>query len=384
MNMDVDLDGLFLHNSTYDYDVDYEYKEDFESRGSQAVLIPLLYSVEFVVGLLGNGLLLAVLVQKRRFWSVSDTFIVHLSVADILLLVMLPLWAAQAARPCGWCFNGFLCKISGAVFNINFYCGILLLVCVTVDRYMSIVHATQLYSHKRPHLAHISCLVVWLISLILAIPDWVFMVAKKYSAQERTLCVHKYSQSGTDWKLVSRLLHHMLGFLLPAAALIFCLSCILRRLLGSSKGLQKQRSIMVLLPLVGVFFLCWMPYNITLIVDTVRSSPKDADDPEGSLKTALMATSALGCLHACLRPLLYLGLCGNFRKQILATLKCTAVETESSLWELGVGEEVLPDQGPEGQQLKQMTDVDHQTAPSADEWTNTPSSGVTCSTPEGV
>ncbi|XP_070822540.1 C-X-C chemokine receptor type 3-like [Chaetodon trifascialis] len=356
MNMDVDLDGLFLHNGTYDYDEDYMYKEDFESRGSQAVLIPLLYSVEFVVGLLGNGLLLAVLVQKRRFWSMSDTFIIHLSVADILLLVMLPLWAAQAARPCGWCFVGFLCKISGAAFNINFYCGILLLVCVTVDRYLSIVHTTQLYSKKRPQLAHISCLLVWLISLILAIPDWVFMVAKKTSTLEpKTLCVHKYSQA--DWKLVSRLLHHMLGFLLPAAALIICCFCILRRLLSSSKGLQKQRSIMVFLPLVGVFFLCWVPYNITLIVDTIRSNP---DDPEGSLKTALMVTSALGCLHACLRPLLYLGLCGNFRKRTLAMLKRTEVETKSSLWELGVGEEVLPDQGPEGEQLKQMTDVDHQ------------------------
>lgn len=41
-------------------------------------------------------------------------------------------------------------------------------------------------------------------------------------------------------------------------------------------------------------------------------------------------------------------------------LRCTAVETESSLWELGVGEEVLPDQGHEGEELKQMTEVDHQ------------------------
>lgn len=101
-----------------------------------------------------------------------------------------------------------------------------------------------------------------------------------------------------------------------------------------------------------------MPYNITLIVDTIRSSLKKPND--GSLKTALTVTSALGCIHACLRPLLYLGLCTNFREQTLAMLRRATVESERSLWELGVGEEALPDQSHEGEELKQMTSVDHQ------------------------
>lgn len=119
MSMEVDLDGLFRHNGTYDYDESYEYNDDFESRGSKAVLIPVLYSVQLVVGLLGNGLLLVVLAQKRRSWTISDTFVFHQSVADISLLLTLPFWAAQAAQHCGWCFGGFLCKISGAVFNVS-------------------------------------------------------------------------------------------------------------------------------------------------------------------------------------------------------------------------------------------------------------------------
>lgn len=117
--MDVELDGLFRHNSTYDYDQDYEYEEDVESRGSAAVLITVLYSAELAIGLLGNGLLLAVLAQRRRSWSISDTFILHLSVADILLLTTLPFLATQAAQQCGWCFGGFLCNISKAVFNVS-------------------------------------------------------------------------------------------------------------------------------------------------------------------------------------------------------------------------------------------------------------------------
>lgn len=117
--MDVELDGLFNQNTTYEYDDDYHYKDDFGSNNSHAVWIPVLYSVVLVVGVLGNGLLLVVLAQRWRAWSTSDIFILNLSVADILLLVTLPLWAAQATQSSGWSFGVPLCRISGGVFKVG-------------------------------------------------------------------------------------------------------------------------------------------------------------------------------------------------------------------------------------------------------------------------
>lgn len=89
------------------------------SREFEATSIMVLYLLAFVVGVLGNGLLLLVLVQGRRTWSVTDTFILHLAVADVLLLVTLPTWAAQAAQAEGWTFGTPLCKITGAVFMVR-------------------------------------------------------------------------------------------------------------------------------------------------------------------------------------------------------------------------------------------------------------------------
>lgn len=85
------------------------------------MFITILYSLAFVVGLLGNGLLLVVLVRGRRAWSVTDTFILHLAVTDVLLLATLPMWAAQAAQAEGWTFGTPLCKISGAVFMVRLW-----------------------------------------------------------------------------------------------------------------------------------------------------------------------------------------------------------------------------------------------------------------------
>ncbi|KAM4581559.1 C-X-C chemokine receptor type 3-like isoform 1-T4 [Odontesthes bonariensis] len=356
--MAVLLDGLFRQNTTYDYDEDYEYKEEFEERGSEAVWIPIVYSVVLLVGLLGNALLLVALYQKRRSWSLSDTFILHLSVADILLLVTLPFRAAQAAQDSGWCF-GIFCKICGAVFNINFYCGIFLLVCISLDHYLSSAHDVQLYPHSTPSSVHVYCFAVWLISLLLTIPDWIFLRPK--TEQRKTQCVHGYPKSEFDWHLFSRVLHHLVGFLLPTIILIVCCSYVLLRLQRRSKSLVKKRPAMAILPFVVVFLLCWMPYNITLFVDTLCNIHKDPqNNNEGSLKTALSVFSALGCAHACLRPLLYLFFCGNFRKQTLRLLRCTTVECKSSLWELGVGEEAPHEQEQSAEELKQMTSPEHQ------------------------
>ncbi|XP_020512365.1 C-X-C chemokine receptor type 3 [Labrus bergylta] len=294
-----------------------------EGRQFEAVFIPVLYSVAFVVGVLGNGVLLGVLARSRKVWSVTDNFILHLGVADVLLLLTLPFWAAQAYQEQGWTFGTPLCKITGAVFTINFYCGIFLLACISLDRYLSIVHATQMYSRRNPWVVHISCLAVWLFSLLLSIPDWIFLEAAVNDRREKTECVREYFKLGVkvgDWRLASRLLYHTVGFLLPSAILIFCYTCILRQLKCGAKGsLQKQKAFRVIVSVVVVFFICWTPYNITLFVDTLHSDPTCGVSM--SLQKAKTVTSTLGYLHCSLNPILYAFVGVKFRRQLMDILR---------------------------------------------------------------
>lgn len=119
MDFEVDGDGLFRHNDSYEYDGSYEYKDEAEARAAPALLLPLLYSALLLVGLLGNGLVLAALLPKRRSWSMSDTFVLHLCVADVLLLLTLPLWTAQALRL--WQLGLAACKISTVLFYVSLH-----------------------------------------------------------------------------------------------------------------------------------------------------------------------------------------------------------------------------------------------------------------------
>ncbi|XP_062321624.1 C-X-C chemokine receptor type 3.1 [Osmerus eperlanus] len=291
-----------------------------------AVFLPLLYSVAVVLGLLGNGLVFWILAQKKRSWTVTDTFILHLGIADSMLLFTLPFWAAQATQTEGWTFGTPLCKITGAIFQINFYCGIFLLAVISLDRYLSIIHAAQMYSRKKTWVVHSSCAFVWICSILLSIPDWLFLQSVKDTRRNKTECVHNYlgyGQSVPQWRLASRLIYHLVGFLLPSAVLLYCYSCILLRLQRGSQGLQKHRAVRVILALVLVFFLCWTPYNITLMVDTLHSNNtlKDTCETRTSLDIALSATSSLGYLHCSLNPVVYAFVGVTFRRHLLAILR---------------------------------------------------------------
>lgn len=118
MDFEVDGDGLFKHNDTYEYDSNYEYKDEDEV-GAVPVVLPLLYSAVLLVGLLGNGLVLATLFRKRRSWSMSDTFVLHLCIADVLLLLTLPLRTAQALQQDRSAFGFMACKISTVLFYVS-------------------------------------------------------------------------------------------------------------------------------------------------------------------------------------------------------------------------------------------------------------------------
>ena len=203
--------------------------------------------------------------------------------------------------------------------QVNFYCGIFLLACISLDRYLSIVHAVQMYSRKKPWLIQLSCMAVWFFSLLLSIPDWFFLGATEDSRRGKTECVHWYPSDG--WRLASRLLYHVVGFVIPAFVPLFCYSCILLKLQSGSQGLQKQRAMRVILALVVAFFICWTPYNITLMVDTIHTNQSNHSsnvcDTTTALDIALTTTSTVGYLHCCMNPVLYAFVGVKFRRHLL-------------------------------------------------------------------
>ncbi len=151
------------------------------------VFQPLVYGVVFFLGLTGNGLLLTILLKRRRNLRITEIYLLHLALADLLLLFTLPFAVTEGIA--GWLFGNFLCKLLGLVNRLNLVCGSLLLACIGFDRYLAIVHAIPSLQTRRPKTVHLTCALLWLLCLFVTIPDMVFLsVEKDKNNSSRFLC----------------------------------------------------------------------------------------------------------------------------------------------------------------------------------------------------
>ncbi|KAM7045143.1 C-X-C chemokine receptor type 3 [Molossus nigricans] len=317
---------IFLDNYNSSFDYGGENGTDFccdappcpqdISLNFDRAFLPALYGVLFVLGLLGNGAVAAVLLSQRAALSSTDTFLLHLAVADTLLVLTLPLWAVDAAVQ--WVFGSGLCKVAGALFNINFYAGVLLLACISFDRYLSIVHATQLYRRGPPTRVALTCVVVWGLCLLFALPDFIFLSAHRDARLNATHCQHDFPQVG---RTAVRLLQLVAGFLLPLMVMAYCYARILAVLLVS-RGQRRLRAMRLVVVVVVAFALCWTPYHLVMMVDILMDMEALARNcsREGHVDVAKSVTSGLGYMHCCLNPLLYAFVGVKFRERMWTLL----------------------------------------------------------------
>ncbi|XP_078415338.1 C-X-C chemokine receptor type 3-like [Cetorhinus maximus] len=290
----------------------------FEVKSFNQVFLPIFYLVIFFVGLLGNGMTVAVLLRNMQTLAVTDIYILYLAFTDILLVASLPFWATESAK--GWIFGSTACKIIGAMFNINFNSGIYLLGCISFQRYLSIVHAVQMYNKRRSLSVHINCLVVWLSCHLLAIPDFIYL--REIYSNGTLQCHYDFDANiAKTWMVGFRFFYHVTSFLVPMTIMFYCYIMIIKTLHGSH-NMQKnkeRRAMKVIVMVVAAFLICWVPYNMVLFIDTLQRLGAIARNCiiESQLDIAISITSNLGYFHCCLNPFLYAFAGVKFRRNLL-------------------------------------------------------------------
>ncbi|XP_059822107.1 C-X-C chemokine receptor type 2-like [Hypanus sabinus] len=281
------------------------------------VMLAIVYSLVCFLAVTGNLVVMIVILHNWRSTSSTDIYLLHLATADLLFAVSLPFWAVDATS--GWVFGDAMCKVVSMLQEVNFYSGILLLACISVDRYFAIVHSTQYHRLKRPILIKLVCAIVWMLAVLLSLP---ILYKGKFDYYGRVLCYELLEgESIAIWKNSTRFLRHIIGFLIPLDVMVFCYSVTILRLC-QTKGFQKQKAMKVIIAVVLAFLICWLPHNITVSVDTLIRSKLIAEtcDRRNLIDRALSVTRILGFLHCCINPILY-GFIGlKFRRNLLNLL----------------------------------------------------------------
>ncbi|CAI5689489.1 unnamed protein product [Oreochromis niloticus] len=267
------------------------------------VILYVIFTVISVLAILGNLLVGWVIRTSQEILAPSDVYLFHLTIADGLLALTLQFCVAAQTR--GWLLGDFLWKLLHIVMDANFYTSIIFLTCISIDRYLVIVHAREtLKSHQRM-CSRILCTVVWVLGCALAVPALF-------------ICFDSFDIGiSSAWRLTIQGIIRVFGFLVPAIVMISCYSITVSRLL-LTRGLKKHRAMRVIITIVIAFLLLWTPYQITMVIDILLRADvvQYGCDMRRSLNTALVATHCLALLHSCINPFLYAAAEEKLRKKM--------------------------------------------------------------------
>lgn len=284
---------------------------------------PPLFLIIAVVGGIGNLIVVWIYLNvRRRLKTMTDMYLLNLAVADVLFLVTLPLWAAEATS--SWTFGSAFCKINSALYKVNLFSSMLLLTCISVDRYIVIVQSTKAQNSQmeRRRLSQLICAGVWLVALLLAIPELVFATPAKVENQYFCRMVFP-SDLGNRTKILVLSLQVSMGFCLPFIVMVFCYSVIVAKLV-KTRNFQKHKAMRVILSVVVVFVVSQLPYNTTLVMEAMQATNMTVTDCNRvkALDMAGQVLKSLAYMHACLNPFLYVFVGVRFRHDVVQMLRC--------------------------------------------------------------
>ncbi|CAK6954390.1 C-C chemokine receptor type 5 isoform X2 [Scomber scombrus] len=312
------------NTSSYDYDYpDYDYGRCvYDKHGTY--FLPALYSILFLLGFLGNSLVIWVITCGVRLRSMTDVCLVNLAIADLLLVCSLPFLAHQARDQ--WVFGDEMCKAVLGIYHIVFYCGIFFICLMSIDRYLAVVHAVYAMRARTRSFGMIAAAVTWVAGFLASFPELIYL--KQEATNDSLNCYSVYedpqksASSSHFWTIFGLFKMNILGLFIPIVIMSFCYSKIIWTLFHSRSS--KKQAIRLVLIVVAVFFCCWVPYNVASLFKALELIyPYTECESSNTLRLALQVTEAIAYSHSCLNPILYVFVGEKFRRHLLRLINRT-------------------------------------------------------------
>ncbi|XP_051970021.1 type-1 angiotensin II receptor A-like [Xyrauchen texanus] len=298
--------------------------------------IPVVYGCNFVIGIIGNSLVVAVIYRYMKLKAIANVFVLNLAVSDLTFLITLPMWATFTAMGYHWPFGAFLCKASAGLVIFNLYTSIFFLTALSIDRYLAIVHPVRFRRQRTLLYAHLTCVLIWVFALLLSLPT--ALSRDVYNIGNSKVCAVWHGSKRIHLIVTLSILKSVLGFLVPFLVIITCYCLIGQALLGSRGLLRKnirsreEETLRMLAAAVLAFFVCWAPHQAFHFMELLAMlGVVENCQILDVIDTAMPFTICISYLNSCVNPILYGFVGHNFRKNLLSLLGCASVPTSGHL-----------------------------------------------------
>ncbi|XP_029310536.1 cholecystokinin receptor type A [Cottoperca gobio] len=334
----------------------------------------ILYSLIFLLSVLGNSLIICVLVRNRRMRTVTNLFLLSLSISDLMVSLFCIPFTLIPNLMRDFIFGTSICKLVMYFMGVSVSVSTFNLVAISLERYSAICNPlTSRTWQTKSHAAKVIT-ATWMASFILMLPYPISSGLKpftRYNNSTGYMCRLVWSNDVIQQSWYVSLL--LLLFLIPGIVMmtaygLICLElyrgitfeqssrkerqsstgsikpgesdgCYLQPskrksitgFAGSSKPkasrvcsssssanlMAKKRVIRMLLVIVFLFFLCWTP---VFVVNAWQAFDR---------RSAYRLTGApisyihlLSYTSACVNPIIYCFMNKRFRQGMLTTFTC--------------------------------------------------------------
>ncbi|XP_036240711.1 B2 bradykinin receptor [Molothrus ater] len=297
----------------------------------------------FILGSIENSFVLTVLCFHKSSCTVAEIYLANMAFADLMLVCTLPFWAINISNKFHWPFGQFLCKAVNIMSSMNLYSSVYFLTLVSIDRYLALVKTMSLGRMRRTVCAKWNCFVIWTCALLMCSPTMVFRNLHYFEEYNITACVLLYPAS--FWEPTNNCLLNIVGFVIPVCVITYCTFQIIKALRSSELRKMKvvqteRRATMLVFAVLLLFIICWLPFQISTFIDTIRYFSPTLRCLEEINDILTQIATYCSFSNSCLNPVLYVIVGKNFQKKAvefykdLFTKRCRksqSVQMENSL-----------------------------------------------------
>ncbi|WKX97589.1 hypothetical protein Q1695_013337 [Nippostrongylus brasiliensis] len=341
----------------------------------EAALPALLYLLVFLVGTVGNAMVIFVVNRFKRMRNVTNIFLVSLSTADLCLIwFCVPIMFVKYMSHT-WFMGRFACYSVHYIQQFTCFCSVLTMTMISFERYIAIAYPMRNMWLSSIGRAKKVILLIWLVSAILAIPTAVridYETNISLSGHRVHWCRRRFPNGFLGYSRIKlnriyAVYQMLLLIVFPLVTMSICYARVSVIVYSSSKGrlalsqamvafskaatdavhfsgystipmistsrelrtatstinsyskhrsnrvaeANKKQIVQMLISIVVMYTVCWLPTIIDELLTSYGYICRTSNTP--SLKHMRMGFNALTYCQSCINPILYAFISQNFR-----------------------------------------------------------------------
>lgn len=268
----------------------------------------VVYMTVLLVGVFTNLLTCRLIILRRHLRASSDLYIFNLAVCDLFILCFyIPTQMIQIKDQLEWKMGFFMCKLVNAILPVTLSCTIGTLLAIAFDRARSMIKPFT-WRTDSIEIAKILIPIIWLISLFLNVPLFLYPKIEIEENSSMTICAEGWKNRND----AERFWVFMFIFVYALPLLILILAHILFLIYIRKNSVMMYRRLNIKLikmsiSLLFVFGVCTGFQHFFFFITSSFSSIKL---PINCLAVMFVEGNFLVSIQALINPFLY----GNIRK----------------------------------------------------------------------